>query len=328
MKKSKLNTILTILIVLYLIVSAVLIISRDHFILGTAYSILKISIVVVGFGSLALMWKRKIMRFLIIALLLAIGGEWLWNVYKSQNLKDFAGSYEVSFMTYNVYFKNDYPEQVIANIKMANPKILMMQEVTTKWSGILHEEIGRNYKYKEEFLNNGTHGIAVYSKYPISNVRYLNNANDLPYAQIFDVKIASKRIQIVNTHLASPAVAVENRDQFFELISSNQSVRKSQLETITKLILQNESKFDAQLLIGDLNTVKHEPIFRDLKLHWVNLFDKKGSDSGWNFPNSRNSVPFLTLDYMLMRGKVKPISIEVMEGGSSDHLAIEGTMAF
>lgn len=54
--------------------------------------------------------------------------------------------------------------------------------------------------------------------------------------------------------------------------------------------------------------------------------DKSGSGFGFNFPHTNTVIPFLTLDYILAKGSAKCISSKVLQGGSSDHLAIMSTI--
>ena len=89
-----------------------------------------------------------------------------------------------------------------------------------------------------------------------------------------------------------------------------------------KAQIKTKSDFDCQFLVGDLNTIEFEPIFRELTYDWVDLFDKSGSGFGLNFPNSGKTEPLIRLDYIMATGEVLEISSKVIEGGASDHLAV------
>ena len=164
--------------------------------------------------------------------------------------------------------------------------------------------------------------LCIYSKHKISNQYFLNNSNNKPFAQIVSMVIKGKSIQLINTHLASPAIAVENRDQFFSLYSTKYKLRKQQIIELNKVAYNGDNKHDCQLLIGDLNTLNYEPIFKRLKFKWVNSNNEVLRWMKFNFPHSAKSPPIVTLDYILGRGKMKFLDSEIIEGGSSDHLAI------
>jgi endonuclease/exonuclease/phosphatase family metal-dependent hydrolase len=79
-----------------------------------------------------------------------------------------------------------------------------------------------------------------------------------------------------------------------------------------------------QLLVGDLNTTRHEPLFREIKTEWVDLYDQAGNGWGLNFPHSEKLNPVFTLDYIFGRGLLEALELRVVEDGGSDHLAIAG----
>ncbi|MEM7549271.1 MAG: endonuclease/exonuclease/phosphatase family protein [Bacteroidota bacterium] len=225
-------------------------------------------------------------------------------------------------MTYNLFFKNRSPSSSLTIIKESNPDILLVQELIPSWEKRLNNSIGKDYPYRKTLPLRGTHGIGIYSKYPILANHFLKNESSLPFAQIVEVKIGIKRIQLVNTHLASPAIAIENPDNFLSLFASNYRKRISQLQKINSLTRKKE--FNVQIMAGDLNTTRYEPLFRNIESEWVDLFSISGIGSQENFPNSSKTNPLLALDYIFARGALNSIETQVIEGGGSDHLAIIG----
>lgn len=248
--------------------------------------------------------------------------EFGWNKFGEQTLVNSGRQAQVSLMTYNLFFQNKNPDSSIQNIKEANPDILVVQELTPKMEVNLNNSIGKNYPYKNTLALRGTHGIGLYSKHPILSNQLLKNDGNLPFAQVIEMKLNSKKIQLINVHFASPAIAVENPQNFLTLLASNYDLRERQLQKIHTLMEQGA--FDVQILIGDLNTTKYEPLYRKLKTDWVDLFDISGIGSGLSFPNSSNTRPMFTLDYIFLRGNLNGIEAKVIQGGSSDHLAVIG----
>jgi len=244
------------------------------------------------------------------------------SIYSKFNVKDPIKSTEIKVMTYNVFFKNKSPNYTIKLILKENPDILFVQELTPKWATILNKKLGNNYPYKLLHPLNGTHGIGIYSKHQLSNHQLLNNSYNKPYAQTADVQIGENKVQLINSHLASPAVAIENRDEFFSLYWQNYKTRKNQLQALQTIAKKNTQIFQARLIVGDLNTMKYEPIFKSLKFSWANAHSVSGRGLGFNFPHSSRVPPFLTLDYILGKGQIKFIETEIVDGGGSDHLAI------
>lgn len=298
---------------------------KDHLILGTLLNLFRWIYFIVGLIFLYLSVIHKISKYLqiFISFVLAmLAFEQIWFKFFEENLNSSETESIVSLMTYNVYFKNASPNSTIANIVKHKPAILLVQELTPKMKEQLDNSIGNFYPYAKTLALNGTHGMGIYSKHRILSNQYLRNSRNLPFAQVVEMEIGSKNIRIINAHLASPAIAVENPDNFVSLLFSNQELRAKQIAEINSLITLGE--FDAQFLIGDLNTLKYEPLFRAIKKDWVNLYEISGEGFGFNFPNSSKIIPILTLDYILVRGNLKGIETSVVEGGGSDHLAIFG----
>jgi endonuclease/exonuclease/phosphatase (EEP) superfamily protein YafD len=314
------------LIGLFIAGAGATLIGRNHFVLGTGLILLRWGFFVCGVFFLYLTYKRvahKSFRICLIVVLTLISLEFIWNKLEEEQLNAAAVSTEVSLMTYNIFFRNARPDASINKIKSYNPDILVVQELTPGWKISLDGSIGSRYPYRETTALRGTHGIGVYSKYPILNVELLKEGN-LPYAQLLKLKINNKLVQLINVHLASPAIAVEHPENFISLFSANYDSRKKQLETIHSHTDNIESEFHAQLLIGDLNTTSYEPIYRDIKKHWVNLYDLAGEGWGLNFPNSGKIGPVITLDYLFGKGIIQAVKLEVIKGGSSDHLPLAG----
>jgi len=325
MEKRKLNKVSKFLISTFFLVFIILFVFQMFLIPGIAWNIFKYPVIIVSFISIFLASKysntKNIKK---VAILLIIFGlaEITWVKINEHSLKTNNQDTELTIMTYNLFFKNRYANQSIKIIKKANPDILFLQELTPKWNSKLMKSIGNKYPYKSTIILEGTHGIGIYSKYKITNKKTLNNSSKKPYAQVVDIKINKKIIQFTNVHLASPAIAVENRDRFLSLYHQNYNLRKKQLNRINEYCFTNSNDYKTRFLIGDLNTIKYEPIFKKLTYNWTNIYDKVGNGFGFNFPNSSKLEPVLTLDYILANGNVKAINSEVLKGGSSDHLAI------
>ena len=199
----------------------------------------------------------------------------------------------------------------------------MLQEVTPDWNSTLNSKL--NYPYKITKARKGTHGISIYSKHPLKLIKYIYNDNALPIAQIVELTIAGRKVLICNTHLASPAKAVENPDHFFELYFENYALRKYQYQILENYIKSVEKKYSEIIFAGDMNTTEYEPLFKDIKYHWKNSSTSCFTKS---FPNSAKLIPLVNLDYILYRKNSQAFQYEVLKGGGSDHSAIYSEIVF
>lgn len=231
-------------------------------------------------------------------------------------------SQELSLMSYNIFFKNKKPKSTFKLIKNQNPDILAMQELTPRMQNVFEQSVGKKYPYRKTYTLHGTHGIGLYSKYPILSCSYVRNSRNLPIAQVVKIDVKGTTTKIVNAHLASPGVAVENPDNFFPLYKENYQLREQQLEKIN-FAVYDDKKYPT-MIMGDLNTMPYEPIMRNFRYEWADLLEETNVESSRNFPHASKTKPLTTLDYILLQGDVKGISSKVIQGGNSDHLAIFG----
>lgn len=272
--------------------------------------------------------RNKVIKYSTLLLGMVVLFEIGFSVYSNLNIESGDYDKELTLMSYNLFFKNARPDQSISIIRQEDPDILLVQELTPNWAAKIEKEIGADYPHKLTHALRGTHGIGIYSKYKITNQELLKNAANLPFAQIVDLQFDGKLIQLVNTHLASPAIAVENKDNFLPLFLGNYKLRTKQIKALNGLARNGGETYSSQLLIGDLNTLHSEPIFKRLKWQWVNSSNGLFRWTKFNFPHSSRVRPILTLDYILGRGAIEFLEYKVIEGGSSDHLAIVAKIAF
>jgi len=280
----------------------------------------------IGIGSLFVYWgwknHRKTATILLITLSLS-WSEWAFHTLTFERLEkvEAAESTELSLMSYNVFFKNQYPKAAIQLMKAQNPDVLLIQELTPAWHQRIIKNLGKRYPYRKVKALNGTHGLGIYSKYKLSGVDYANNSARLPIAQFTTLSVKGKVLPLANLHLASPSKAVEYPEHFFEYMQANAELRQKQWIQLLRTIRRKQ--VETLLLIGDLNTLPYEPLYQGMRKQYADLHAESGSGFGWTFPNTaRIPFPFLRLDYALAKGKIQSVETKVLAGGSSDHLPL------
>lgn len=227
-------------------------------------------------------------------------------------------------MSYNVLFNNHAPEQCVSVIRNYNPDILLIQEYSTATSGYLKRALN-NYPYKKEYPDRRTLGLAIFSKHPIRNSFLYPKTHLHPKAQIAEIAVGKLLIQVLNTHLGSPAVAMKDPDNFLQLYSENYKGRRIDWWLINEISLNNKKNISAQVFAGDFNTPRYEPLIEEIKSHW-NDASEIGKDL-WQptFPNIQKMPPCLTLDYIFYKGAIELTDYKVIKEGSSDHFPILAT---
>lgn len=323
-KKASLFSKMALLIVSSLMIIGVL--GRDYFVLGTMLIVLRWPFLLIAAIVIYWMKKRvvpKMVKIIVALTLIVVSFETAWNMTHKQELSNGGAGNEISLMTYNIFFQNQDKGHAINKVEEYQPDILAVQELTPRWELELEKSIRDKYPFHKTIPLNGTHGLGIYSKFKISEHQVLRNDDGRPFAQIIQLIVHGKSVQLINLHLASPAIAVENPDRFMTLLLANYKMREGQLKQI-ELATKGNKNFDVQLLMGDLNTTRYEPLYRKLTYSWVDLYTQVGDWPGVNFPNNTESPSFLTLDYIFLRGTGEMSEAVVVDGGSSDHKAIAG----
>ena len=304
--------------------SLIFILGRDHYLLGIALIIGRWFLLIVGLILAYWLRKREYPKFLTVLLyssLTLISIEYAFIKLNEAHLETTSHTQTLSLLTYNVYFKNKHPRSIVKRIKATSPDVLCFQELTPNINSYLIKSIGTLYPYRLVNAINGTHGIGVYSKYPIKKITELKNQIGLPYAQLMQLIIKGRKVGLVNVHLASPSVALENPDRFFSLLKTNHLIRKKQINKIN-LALQNNYPERNIIMTGDLNTTEYEPLYRDLCTNWVNINKIASKNAENTFPNSNKTSPLFILDYVFIKGRIQALDTKVLQGGTSDHLAV------
>ncbi len=311
--------------ILYIAAVSTMLIGRNHFLFGSALIFARWFILLSGFMVLHSLLKKGGGRKLVVGVILVLillTTESAWVGLNQTSPQQHDDGKQITMMSYNLFFLNKDPRSIMAIINKERPNLLVVQELTPSWQAYLRNSLVKPYRFRREIALTGTHGLGVYSHFPIKDVKTIENSSGLPVAQMVEITIRSRRILVVNSHLASPAAAVENPEKFYHYYNASYQQRRIQLTQINEFVAANLDRFDAVLLSGDLNTLPYEPIFRDLQTKWRNALHSVRGRSALNFPNSSRVPPIFTLDYILMRGSISAIDGRVIRGGSSDHQAI------
>lgn len=308
---------------------AAILVGRNHFILGSLLALLQFPLILCGI-LLYLKRRRSGLKIVHILFIMMTGALLLHTLYdRSWRLRWVAlegEGQEISILSSNLFFKNNYKQNILDEIRANPTDLLFVQELTPAWKAKLGPLLAQRYKYRRDMASRYTYGTGIYSKYPIVSNKLLRNTARQPFCQIVEINIGGKKVVCINVHLASPAIAVENPQRFFPLYEQNSKDRSLQLKEL-ETYLEKHHSGQSIIMVGDLNTPRLEPLYRNIRHRWADLHKKTGRGMGWTFPNiAKLPFPILTLDYILYRGRVKGKQFSVLPGSSSDHLAIKGLL--
>jgi endonuclease/exonuclease/phosphatase (EEP) superfamily protein YafD len=205
----------------------------------------------------------------------------------------------------NLNASNGNTERVQSAIRVADPDLLLLVEVTPKWAQNL-SCLSPAYPYRVEQPQEGFFGIVLLSKYPLSrtNVLFIGSAG-VPSITA-DVHLPQGEISLIGTHPLPPF----NREY--------SKHRNNQLAALPELVSKQKNPV---LLIGDLNA-------SPWSAHFVRLLKDSGlkdSMNGFGFQPSwpsQNRFLRIPIDHMLHSPEILIHRRAVGGDVGSDHLPV------
>ncbi|MEJ7591058.1 MAG: endonuclease/exonuclease/phosphatase family protein [Planctomycetaceae bacterium] len=213
----------------------------------------------------------------------------------------------------NVLTRNQRHDQIIAQIRAADPDVIAILELSSTLKDSLQREFSSTYTYSvSESQDHGNFGIGLWSRYPLSHARVFHlNVPILPSIEA-DIQLPSGTIHVIATHPLPPVGARNfgHRNQHLALLS--QRIRKQQ---------QVEPSC-SQILVGDLNLTPWSPMFEDFlaSTGLQNAAAGRGLQPTWyRWP----AFPFgLLLDHGLHSQGLRCDRRSILAANGSDHRAV------
>jgi endonuclease/exonuclease/phosphatase (EEP) superfamily protein YafD len=179
---------------------------------------------------------------------------------------------------------NPSPEHAAAAIARHDADVWVFVEITPVLADAMHTALGRPTLHRAEILDEGTDGIAVWSRWPIT----AGGIIDMPGRRVADVVVAqgdlSVRVLALHTHPPTQGAA-----QWAD-----------ELQHIGDLA--DDRPFPT-VIVGDFNAARWHPSFRRLlRRGWVDAHEAVGKGWGASWPADRGWMPppFVRLDHALV----------------------------
>jgi endonuclease/exonuclease/phosphatase family metal-dependent hydrolase len=262
----------------------------------------------------------------------------------------------VKILTYNTrlfdFYKNSglpgTPEVIFKAILNENADILCFQEyyTTLRKKEYTPNAIAarfRGYKYKHvEYLKthkgNTGYGLAIFSKYPISNsnvIRFENSNNLSIYA---DLKIGDKTIRLFNNHLESIGFkehelqVLDSLD--FRMTHSQKQGLKNIFSKLNRAFLMRSKQAEALsrqvknspypvIVCGDFNDTPVSYTYRKMKGNLKDAF----RESGFGFSGTYNGqLPNFRIDYIFHAQEFTSAGYKRLRMDYSDHYPVVTTI--
>ena len=193
------------------------------------------------------------------------------------------------------------------------------------------------YPYRSVFYQSSTKfqsfGIAVFSKYPLSNSRMVKYDSDYNGSSVHEVNIKGKKLTLINNHLESFKLTMEDRTRYSSLIKSFSSdglgdlkgafeqklgpafrIRAKQAEAVSEEI--KNAKGDYVLVCGDFNDTPISYAHRTIQGDLTDAFAESGRGMGITY---NQNFFWFRIDNILHSPNMTSMNCSVDKVAYSDH---------
>lgn len=243
------------------------------------------------------------------------GASLLLFVYLQMNVSTYpaaspdAKGAELKVAHFNVLINNTEYEKTLNKAIDTDADLLSFQEVDTAWGSFLEAHLTDKYPYYHLApVNRKGEGVAIFSRYPLCNVKTICWGNRPNIAG--DIQIDNKYIHFLAAHTISP----RSKDRFHQ--------RKIHLEHITKYLRKQETPV---LAIGDFNIVPWNRQIINLKQKAQLIDSRVGRQPTYPAYMGKWGIP---IDYIFYSDELECLNFGTIHGTGSDHLGVQGTYQF
>ena len=302
----------------------------DHFLVGIGFALLRWPALALA-GVLALVvtrptsarTRRLVLGCAVVVALLHGGDLITGSLARARTIAP-EGGRPITVLAYNLLFRGGVPEDTLEVIARSDADVLALQEITPAWHRRLEDRLKARYPHRRVYAHVGTHGYAVYSRFPLSEPEYLwSQRKTLPFAQVLEVRAPGRTVALANAHLLSPAVSFHrSRDELLPSLAHNLEARRKEWRKLTAY-LDERYPDRPHLVVGDLNTMEPDPLHREVEQRYVDAFRATSLTPGFTWPAlGRLPLPLFRIDYVLASPELYVDDARVMDGGGSDHRAV------
>lgn len=254
----------------------------------------------------------------------------------------------IKVLTYNVMgfaYKNhsvDDPNSIVEYIADSNADIVCIQEYSVSKSGNnltakkLKQAL-KMYPYRSVIgLNSNkyqTSGIAVFSKFPILHSHRIDYKSTFNGSSIHELDVRGKTVTLVNNHLESFKLTMEDRSKYSQAIRNLDSealgdlkgtlkqklgtaflIRAKQAEKVAEEIKETKSEYI--LVCGDFNDTPISYAHRTIQGSLIDAFAESGRGLGVSY--NQNKFWF-RIDHIMHSSNIKSYRCTVDKVNYSDH---------
>jgi endonuclease/exonuclease/phosphatase (EEP) superfamily protein YafD len=269
----------------------------------------------------ALLGRSRLLALSLIVTL--VGGGFLFGSEWISVPGSAAGRHDLSVMSWNVQYRTRTPAEQASQLEGVTADLIDLQEVEPDAAAAIESDavLTARYPYRAMAPRRGAWGLAILSRYPISNIR-----STYPPACL-DLIVATPRgpVHVVEAH---PNHATIQTSTPLRLpLGYDPTTRDVEISSVRSRIEAALAAGDRLLVLGDYNTTPSEPEYSVLAAGLRDTHVEVGQGPGWTWRPSRLTfLPFgfLRIDLQLSAGAIRPVSTSIDCSLPGDHCRLFG----
>uniref|UniRef100_A0AB33JBN4 Endonuclease/exonuclease/phosphatase family protein n=1 Tax=Prevotella sp. GTC17259 TaxID=3236795 RepID=A0AB33JBN4_9BACT len=210
----------------------------DHPVLASAGLVFPVLLVInLGFTFFWVVFRLRMVLIPLVGFLLCCAPI---RTYCPFNVRETAPEDAIKVLSYNVLSFCGWETQpgednaILEYIVEQNADIVCLQEAMP--SGISQQRVEEKLKPLYQYCDTAVKGrggdcIALYSKYPIISRRRIHYASPGNLSMAYEVKINDDTVVVVNNHLETTGLSMEDKANFKQMVKGNVEAREAKTES-------------------------------------------------------------------------------------------------
>jgi len=233
-------------------------------------------------------------------------------------------------LTLNAHASFDDPEPLVAVLTESRPDIVILQEVSSQYAGVMQAAIGSEYPFSFSVgLDTEHQGSATWSRFPLNDPAPFQLDEHGNVLHRVRVATDAGEIWVYNVHLSNPTGADHGHGRLSALRRFHADRRDAELHQLVR----RTAGLDAPVVLaGDFNISAGSRAYRSFPPMWRDAFAEAGRGFGHSYPAPAHEqegddwlkipFPLLRIDYILTSSDILPRRAWTQEVHGSDHLAV------